>query len=61
MLLEGIDYTIENGLWVFTKEYHLKRGHCCKSMCKNCPWEYKKKVDRENDNSGLDSKEREKE
>lgn len=43
MLVEGEDYTIENGLWVFTKEYHLKRGYCCKSMCKNCPWNYKKK------------------
>lgn len=42
MLVEGVDYTIENGLWVFTKEYHLKRGYCCKSMCKNCPWNYKK-------------------
>ena len=23
---------------VFTKEYHLKRGHCCKNGCKNCPY-----------------------
>ncbi len=61
MLLEGIDYTIENGLWVFTKEYHLKRGHCCKSMCKNCPWEYKKIVNREKENRNLNNKEREKE
>ena len=23
---------------VFTKEYHLKRGHCCGNNCINCPW-----------------------
>jgi hypothetical protein len=37
-LVEGIDYTIENGKWVFTKEYHLKRGYCCGNNCKNCPY-----------------------
>jgi hypothetical protein len=40
MLIEGVDYNIENGLFVFTKDYHLKKGHCCKNMCKNCPWNY---------------------
>ena len=37
-LIEGEDYTIENGLMVFTKNYHLKRGSCCGSGCKNCPY-----------------------
>ena len=38
-LIENIDYYIdENGLFVFTKEYHLKRGYCCGSGCKHCPW-----------------------
>jgi len=36
------DYYFENGLLVFTREYHLKRGYCCKNGCKNCPWGYKK-------------------
>jgi len=36
------DYYYENGLMVFTREYHLKRGYCCKNGCKNCPWGYKK-------------------
>lgn len=36
-----MDYYIENNKVVFTKEYHLKRGYCCKNNCKNCP--YKKK------------------
>lgn len=40
---EGVDYYInEQGLFVFTKEYHLKRGYCCKSGCKHCPWGYQK-------------------
>src|SRR6186713_3236601 len=25
------DYYMENGLLVFTEQYHLKRGSCCKS------------------------------
>ncbi len=35
---ELVDYYIENGMLVFTKEYHLKRGYCCKSGCRHCPW-----------------------
>jgi len=43
MLIEGIDYYINaDGLMVFTKEYHLKRGYCCKNKCLNCPWDYGK-------------------
>lgn len=38
---EGTDfYYNEAGLMVFTKQYHLKRGYCCKSGCKHCPWNY---------------------
>nr|WP_237488174.1 DUF5522 domain-containing protein [Hufsiella ginkgonis] len=25
---------------VFTEQYHLKRGSCCKSGCRHCPWKY---------------------
>ncbi|MEJ6982601.1 DUF5522 domain-containing protein [Pedobacter sp. P351] len=36
---EGHDYYfIEGGFIVFTKEYHLKRGFCCKNGCRHCPW-----------------------
>ena len=43
MLIENIDYYInENGLFVFTKEYHLKRGYCCKNKCLHCPWDFGK-------------------
>lgn len=39
-LLEGIDYTIdpETGYLVFTRAYHLKRGYCCSSGCRHCPY-----------------------
>ncbi|MDA0972621.1 MAG: DUF5522 domain-containing protein [Bacteroidetes bacterium] len=31
-------YLNERGLMVFTEAYHLKRGYCCKSSCKHCPY-----------------------
>lgn len=34
------DFYIENGLYVFTEAYHLKRGHCCTNGCRHCPWKY---------------------
>ena len=38
MLEEGDDYYIENGLYVFTEKYLLKRGYCCQSGCRHCPY-----------------------
>jgi diphthamide synthase (EF-2-diphthine--ammonia ligase) len=37
-LVEGLDYYIENGRWVFTAAYHQKRGHCCENVCRHCPF-----------------------
>ena len=37
-ILKGIDYTIEAGLYVFTKWYLARRGECCNNGCKNCPY-----------------------
>ncbi|MCH8227574.1 MAG: hypothetical protein IIC63_04075 [Proteobacteria bacterium] len=37
-LIEHIDYTIENGNYVFSMWYHLKRGACCGNDCRNCPY-----------------------
>lgn len=37
------DYYFESGLMVFTAAYHLKRGYCCKSGCRHCPYGFKKK------------------
>jgi len=31
-------YFNEQGLMVFTEKYHLKRGYCCGSGCKHCPF-----------------------
>lgn len=36
------DYYIENGLYVFTESYHLKRGYCCESGCRHCPYGFNK-------------------
>lgn len=33
-----LDYTIEDDKWVFTKWFLLKRGFCCNSGCRNCPY-----------------------
>ena len=37
-LVEGVDYYVENGRYVFTAAYHLARGHCCESGCRHCPY-----------------------
>ena len=37
-LTEHIDYTLEEGYYVFSKWYHLKRGHCCGNGCRHCPY-----------------------
>lgn len=42
-LVEGIDYYIENDFWVFMAHYHRKRGYCCQSACRHCPYGFKKK------------------
>jgi hypothetical protein len=36
------DFYMENGLVVFTEAYHRKRGYCCKSGCRHCPYGFKK-------------------
>jgi hypothetical protein len=43
-LVEGVDYYLENGFWVFTAHYHRQRGYCCKSGCRHCPYGFKKKA-----------------
>lgn len=39
-------YKTKEGFIVFTEKYHLKRGYCCKSGCKHCPYGYDKKTGR---------------
>ncbi len=35
------DFYVENGLYVFTKSYLLKRGYCCENGCRHCPYKNK--------------------
>ncbi|MFQ3580998.1 MAG: DUF5522 domain-containing protein [Chloracidobacterium sp.] len=39
-LLEGRDYYIEQGRYVFTAHYLLVRGQCCGSGCRHCPYHH---------------------
>ncbi|MFY8189315.1 MAG: DUF5522 domain-containing protein [Flavobacterium sp.] len=44
-LQEGEDYYITpEGYRCFTEKYHLKRGYCCKSGCRHCPYGFNKKT-----------------
>ena len=36
---EGIDYYLEKGSVILTEEYLAKRGKCCSSNCRHCPYE----------------------
>jgi hypothetical protein len=43
--IPGPDYYVTNeGYIVFTEAYHLKRGYCCQSGCKHCPYGFDKKT-----------------
>jgi hypothetical protein len=35
------DWYFEGGLLVYTAAYHLKRGSCCGSGCRHCPYDPK--------------------
>jgi hypothetical protein len=37
-MIEGEDYYMDGPYLVFTEAYHLKRGYCCNSGCRHCPW-----------------------
>lgn len=43
-LIPGEDYYTEDGFVVMTAAYHIKRGHCCGSGCRWCPFEPKHQV-----------------
>jgi hypothetical protein len=36
--LEPEDYYFDGPALVFTETYHLKRGYCCGSGCRHCPY-----------------------
>lgn len=37
--LKQPDWYFEGGLLVYTAAYHLKRGYCCGSGCRHCPYQ----------------------
>lgn len=36
------EYYFDGPYMVFTAAYHLRRGSCCQSGCRHCPWEFKR-------------------
>jgi hypothetical protein len=40
---EGDYYLTPEGYKCFTEQYHLKRGYCCESNCRHCPYGFNKK------------------
>ncbi len=38
-------YYTPEGYKCFTENFHLKRGYCCRSGCRHCPYGYDKKKD----------------
>jgi hypothetical protein len=36
--LQPEDFYYEGPYMVFTAAYHLKRGYCCNSDCRHCPY-----------------------
>lgn len=46
-LIEDLDYYLnEEGKFVLTAWYLLKRGHCCQNGCRHCPYGYSKHAHR---------------
>jgi hypothetical protein len=44
-LIEGVDYYLTpEGYRCFTEIHHQKRGYCCKSGCRHCPYGFDKKI-----------------
>ena len=48
-------YYSTDGFIVFTENYHLKRGYCCKNNCKHCPYNYKKNDESKRGNKKRDT------
>ena len=43
LALRAGDFYLEGGCMVFTAAYHLRRGFCCGSQCRHCPYKECKK------------------
>jgi len=45
---ESPDYYLEHGLMVFTADFLKRRGFCCRSGCRHCPYGFTKNTVSEN-------------
>lgn len=45
---EGDFYLTAEGYRCFTEQYHLKRGYCCESGCRHCPYGFNKSKQKTN-------------
>lgn len=43
---DGDYYLTPEGYRCFTEQYHLKRGYCCESGCRHCPYGYNSKINK---------------
>ena len=48
-LVEGTDYYMEDGFMVFTATYLRRRGYCCESGCRHCPYGFVRETERRRD------------
>ena len=47
LLVEGEDFYREGPYFVFTEAYLRRRGNCCESGCRHCPWGHGKEMTNE--------------
>ncbi|WP_173021606.1 DUF5522 domain-containing protein [Lewinella sp. W8] len=33
-------YVDDDGMYVMTAAFHLRRGYCCGNRCKHCPYDH---------------------
>lgn len=55
-LEDGDFYLSPEGYRVFTEQYLLKRGYCCRNGCRHCPYGFGKKRGSQNSNQELSGK-----
>jgi hypothetical protein len=48
-LVEGADYYMEDGFMVFTATYLRRRGYCCESGCRHCPYGFVRDAEKHRD------------
>lgn len=52
-LIEDIDFYYEDGFIVLTESFLLKRGKCCKSGCRHCPYDFNYQKDEDGESNNL--------